>query len=299
GLAIATGAEFTGEAVVLSTGIHHGFVAPGPGVAVLGEQEIAGRRRSHRRVSRVRAAERQEYGDLTEGDYVVHHHHGIGRFEGLVTRTMAGVEREYLVIAYHGEDRLYVPTDQLAAVTKYTGGETPRVSRMGGRDWSEQRAKVRKAAAAVAEQVVDLHRRRARAEGFAFPTDPPGQQEMEAAFPFEETADQLTAIQDVKADMEREAVMDRLVFGDVGFGKTEVAIRATFKAVQAGKQVAILAPTTLLAQQHHQTFSQRLESYPIRVEVLSRFLTQKQQKDVVEGLASGEIDVVVGTHRLL
>ncbi len=299
GLAIATGKEFTGEAVVLSTGIHHGFVAPQAGVAVLGEQEIAGRRRSHRRAGRRRAAERQDYGDLAEGDYVVHHQHGIGRFEGLVTRTMAGVEREYLVIAYQGGDRLYVPTDQLAAVTKYTGGETPRISRMGGKDWSEQRNRVRKAVAAVAEQVVDLHRRRARTKGFAFPADTPWQREMEEAFPYEETPDQLTAIAEVKADMESDKVMDRLVFGDVGFGKTEVAIRAAFKAVQAGKQVAVLCPTTLLAQQHHQTFSERMAAYPVRVEVLSRFLTPRQQKEVVAGLASGAVDIVVGTHRLL
>jgi transcription-repair coupling factor (superfamily II helicase) len=284
---------------ILPVGIHHGFVAPAAGVAVLGEQEIAGRRRSHRRAGRVRAPARQEYGDLNEGDYVVHHHHGIGRFEGLVSRTMAGVEREYIVIAYHGGDKLYVPTDQLAAVTKYTGGETPRVSRMGGKEWSEQRSKVRKAAAAVAEQVVDLHRRRAVAEGFAYPPDSPWQQEMEGSFPFEETPDQMQAISDVKADMEGGEVMDRLVFGDVGFGKTEVAIRAAFKAVQAGKQVAILCPTTLLAQQHHQTFSDRMDPYPVRVEVLSRFLTPRQQKEVVAGVASGEVDIVVGTHRLL
>jgi transcription-repair coupling factor (superfamily II helicase) len=295
-LDVAQSVEQTG---ILPVGIHHGFVAPGSGVAVLGEQEIAGRRRSHRRAGRVRAPARQEYGDLNEGDYVVHHHHGIGRFEGLVSRTMAGVEREYLVVAYHGGDKLYVPTDQLAAVTKYTGGETPRVSRMGGKEWSEQRSKVRKAAAAVAEQVVDLHRRRAMAEGFAFPPDSPWQREMEGSFPFEETPDQLQAITDVKADMEGGEVMDRLVFGDVGFGKTEVAIRAAFKAVEAGRQVAILCPTTLLAQQHHQTFSERMDPYPIRVEVLSRFLTQRQQREVVAGLASGEVDVVVGTHRLL
>ncbi|HEX2154581.1 MAG TPA: transcription-repair coupling factor [Acidimicrobiia bacterium] len=299
GLAIESATRYAGEAVVLATGIHHGFVAPGPGVAVLGEHEIAGRRRSHRRAGPRRVHERQNYGDLQEGDYVVHHQHGIGRFEGLVNRTMAGVEREYLVIAYHGGDRLYVPTDQLAAVTKYTGGETPRVSRMGGKDWSEQRSKVRKEVAAVAQQVIDLHRRRAMAEGHAYPPDTPWQREMEGAFPFEETPDQLTAVADVKADMETEKVMDRLVFGDVGFGKTEVAIRAAFKAVQAGKQVAILAPTTLLAQQHHQTFSDRMDPYPIRVEVLSRFLTQKQQRQVLAGLASGEVDLVIGTHRLL
>ncbi|CAN5788440.1 transcription-repair coupling factor [soil metagenome] len=299
GLSIDVGEAYTGRPVVLASGIHRGFVAPRLGVAVLGEQEVAGRRRSHRRSGRPVTASRQQYADLVEGDYVVHHHHGIGRFEGLVSRAMAGVEREYLIIAYAAGDRLYVPTDQLAAVTKYTGGESPRVSRMGGKDWSEQRSRVRKAVAAVAQQVVDLHRRRAQAEGHAYPSDSPWQQELEGAFPFEETPDQLTTVADVKTDMESPRVMDRLVFGDVGFGKTEVAIRAVFKAVQAGKQAAVLCPTTLLAQQHHQTFSERLEQYPVRVEVLSRFLTPRQQRAVVEAVSTGDVDVLVGTHRML
>jgi transcription-repair coupling factor (superfamily II helicase) len=233
------------------------------------------------------------------GDYVVHHRHGIGRFEGLVSISMAGVERDYLIIGYASEDRLYVPTDQLAAVRKYTGGEAPRVSRMGGKDWGETKERVRKAVAAVAEQVVRLHRARARARGFAFPADSPWQGEVEAAFPFEETPDQLTAIADVKEDMEAELPMDRLIFGDVGYGKTEVALRAAFKAASAGKQVAVLVPTTLLAQQHHQTFSERLEPYPVRVEVLSRFLTPRQQQTVIEGVTTGAVDIVIGTHRLL
>jgi transcription-repair coupling factor (superfamily II helicase) len=284
---------------VIPIGIHRGFVAPALGVAVFGEQEIAGRRRAHRRVGRVAATLAQQYRDLTEGDYVVHHQHGIGRFEGLVSRVMAGIERDYLVIGYAGEDRLYVPVDQLAAVRRYTGGEAPRISRMGGRDWSEQRTKVRKAVAAVAQQVVELHRMRASATGHSYDPDTPWQLEMEGAFPYEETVDQLSAIVDVKADMETETPMDRLIFGDVGYGKTEVALRAAFKAVQSGKQVAVLVPTTLLAQQHHVTFSERFEPYPVRVEVLSRFLTAKQQRAVVSGLASGEVDLVIGTHRLL
>ncbi len=284
---------------IVPVGIHHGLIAPELGVAVLGEQEIAGRRRAHRRVGRSRAALTHQYRDLTEGDYVVHHQHGIGRFEGLVSRTMVGTERDYLVIAYAGEDRLYVPVDQLAAVTRYTGGEAPRVSRMGGRDWSEQKARVRMAVAAVAQRVVELHRMRAAAVGFPFGPDTPWQGELEGSFPFEETPDQMRAITEVKADMEQVEPMDRLVFGDVGFGKTEVAIRAAFKAVQAGKQVAVLCPTTLLVQQHHQTFGERFTPYPVRVEALSRFLTSKQQDRVVAGLATGEVDVVIGTHRLL
>jgi transcription-repair coupling factor (superfamily II helicase) len=288
------------QPAVISSGIHHGFIAPKLGVGVLGEAEIAGRRRAHRRVSgRAREIAAAQYRDLTPGDYVVHHRHGIGRFEGLVTRTMAGVERDYLVLAYAAEDRLYVPTDQLAAVSRYTGGETPRLSRMGGADWTATKERVRKAAAAVAEQVVRLHRARAAATGHSFGPDQPWQREVEAAFPYEETPDQITAIVRVKADMETERPMDRLIFGDVGYGKTEIAIRAAFKAVMGGRQVAVLCPTTLLAQQHHQTFSERFAPYPIRVEVLSRFLTPRQQQGVVDGIATGEVDVVIGTHRLL
>jgi transcription-repair coupling factor (superfamily II helicase) len=284
---------------VISVGINRGFVAPGLGLAVLGEQEVAGRRRAHRSPSRRRSETGLNYADLSFGDYVVHHRHGIGRFEGLVSKTMAGVERDYLVIGYASEDRLYVPTDQLASVRKYTGGEAPRVSRMGGRDWGETKERVRKAVAAVAEQVVRLHRARVRAQGFAFPPDTPWQGEVEASFPYEETPDQLVAIADVKEDMEASIPMDRLIFGDVGYGKTEVALRAAFKAANAGKQVALLVPTTLLAQQHHLTFTDRLEQYPLRVEVLSRFLTPKQQLSVIEGITTGAVDIVIGTHRLL
>ncbi len=285
---------------VLPSGVHRGFVLPAPAVAVLGEREVAGRRRAHRRTGPRRAApDTSGYRDLSEGDYVVHYRHGIGRFEGLATRTIARVERDYLVVGYAAGDKLYVPTDQLAAVRRYTGGESPRVSRMGGADWSATRSRVRKAVAAVAEQVVTLHRARAAAEGHSYSPDSPWQHELEAAFPFEETPDQLGAIQDVKADMEDPGPMDRLVFGDVGFGKTEVAIRAAFKTVLEGKQTAILCPTTLLAQQHFQTFSDRYAPYPLRVEMLSRFLTAKQQRSVVEGIATGEVDVVIGTHRLI
>lgn len=289
-----------GQSGVIDRGIHHGFVFPELGVAVLGEEEVAGRRRSHRRTVPSKAIDTREgFRDLTPGDHLVHHRHGIGRFEGLITQTVAGVERDYLIVEFHGGDKLYVPTDQLAAVQKYTGGEAPRLSRMGGADWDKTKTKVRKEVAAVAEQVVSLHRRRARASGHPFGPDTPWQREMEGAFPYEETPDQLSAIQAMKADMESDDPMDRLVFGDVGFGKTEVAVRGVFKAVMEGKQAAILCPTTLLAQQHHQVFRDRFAEYPIRVEVLSRFLTQKEQKEVVEGMASGEVDVVIGTHRLL
>jgi transcription-repair coupling factor (superfamily II helicase) len=285
---------------VTSVGIHTGFVFPDLGFGVVGEREVAGRRRAHRTARHGTARPvRDAFRDLNPGDFIVHRHHGIGRFTGLVDRAMAGVERDYLLVEYAGDDKLYVPTDQLASITRYTGGESPRLSRMGGTDWSQTRSKVRKEVAIVADRVVALHRKRAEADGHSFPPDTPWQTEFEAAFPYEETPDQLTAIADVKADMQADGPMDRLIFGDVGFGKTEVAIRAMFKAVQDGKQAVLLVPTTLLAQQHFATFEERFAPYPVRVEMLSRFLTPKQQKDVMTGVHDGSVDIVIGTHRLL
>lgn len=291
--------EATGGAVI-AIGIHDGFVFPALGFGVVGEREVAGRRRSHRTAGRgTRRQTADAYRDLNPGDYVVHHHHGIGRFAGLVHREISGVERDYLLVEYAGEDKIYVPTDQLAAVTRYTGGEVPRLSRMGGGDWSQIRARVKKEVAVVADRVVALHRKRAAATGNAFSSDTPWQREFESAFPYEETPDQLLAIADVKVDMESERPMDRLIFGDVGFGKTEVALRAMFKAVQDGKQVVMLVPTTLLAQQHYVNFVARFAPYPVKVEMLSRFLTTRQQNAVVKGITDGTVDIVVGTHRLL
>ena len=291
--------EKRSRAGVLADGVHTGVVLPALKLAVLGEQEIVGRRRTHRRPGRRRTGSGPAYQDLTPGDYVVHSHHGIGRFEGLVSRAIVGVERDYLVVAYAKGDKLYVPTDQLAAVRKYTGGESPRVSRMGGKDWTATRNRVRREASALADHVVAVHRARATAAGHAFAPDSPWQREVEDAFPYEETPDQLRSINEVKEDMESAAPMDRLVFGDVGFGKTEVALRAAFKAVTDGFQVAMLCPTTLLVQQHFQTFSERFDPYPVRVEILSRFLTPAQARKVVAGLLTGEVDVVIGTHGLL
>ncbi len=283
---------------IIPRGIRRGFVLESPAVAVLGERELIGRQRAHRAPPRAR---RTAVGtrDLSPGDYVVHYQHGIGRFEGLVSESMLGVERDYLLVAYAGGDRLYVPVDQLSLITRYTGGEAPRLSRMGGKDWAATRERVKDEVQVVAEEVVSLHRARSSAAGFPFGPDTPWQEELEAAFPFEETSDQLSAIADVKADMESPRPMDRLIFGDVGFGKTEVAVRAAFKAVMDRKQVAVLCPTTILAQQHHQTFSERLSPHGVQVAVLSRFLTPGQARKVVAGIASGEVDVVVGTHRLL
>ncbi len=217
----------------------------------------------------------------------------------MVKRAIGGVERDYLLLEYRGADKLYVPSDQIDAVRHYTGGDTPTLSKLGGGDWARTKAKVKSEVDAVAQELVVLYQTRLNSTGHAFTPDTPWQQELEDAFPFRETPDQLTAIAEVKADMEAETPMDRLVCGDVGFGKTEVALRAAFKAVQDGKQVAVLVPTTLLATQHFQTFSERFAPFPVRVEVMSRFLTPAQSRQVAEGVRSGEVDVVIGTHRLL
>ncbi len=279
--------------------ITSGFILPEAKVAVLSETDVTGRRVPHRRARpRARAAD-GFFDDLEAGSFVVHRQHGVARFEGVTTRTMGGTTRDYLILQYRGSDRLYLPVEQIEAITPYSGGESPTLSKMGGADWQRTRAKARAAASEVAAELVELYRRRLAVEGRAFGPDTPWQTEMEGSFGFVETEDQLKAIADVKADMEEPRPMDRLVCGDVGFGKTEVAVRAAFKAVQDGTQAAVLAPTTLLASQHAQTFADRFAPYPVRVELLSRFLSPAEQRKVVQGLADGSVDVVVGTHRLL
>ena len=268
-------------------------------LAIVAEPDVTGRRRPHRQARPRPRATEGFFDDLAPGDYVVHNVHGVARFAGMVTRSMGGAERDYLLLEYRGGDRLYLPSEQIDAITPYTGGESPALNRMGGTEWSRQKARVRAAVREVAKELVELYRRRQTTPGHAFAPDTPWQTELEQAFFYPETPDQLKAIDDVKADMEQALPMDRLVCGDVGFGKTEVAVRAVFKAVQDGHQAAILVPTTLLAQQHFQTFSDRYAPYPIRVEVLSRFLTTSEARKVVDGLAKGSVDVVIGTHRLL
>jgi transcription-repair coupling factor (superfamily II helicase) len=217
----------------------------------------------------------------------------------MVTRAIGGAERDYLLLEYRGGDKLYVPSDQIDAVRQYAGGDQPTLSKLGGSEWQKTKARVRSAVQEIAQELVVLYQKRAHEPGHAFAPDTPWQRELEDSFPYTETPDQLKAIEDVKADMEADRPMDRLVCGDVGFGKTEIAIRAVFKAVQDGKQAAVLVPTTLLAQQHFQTFGDRMAGFPVRVEMLSRFLTPGEARSVVDGLASGEVDVVIGTHRLL
>ncbi|TAK33647.1 MAG: transcription-repair coupling factor [Chloroflexota bacterium] len=238
---------------------------------------------------------------LSEGDYVVHIDHGIGRFNGMTRMTMDGVEREYLQLEYADRDRLYVPVDQVDRVSRYVGGSEapPSVTRLGTSEWDRAKGRATRAVAEVAKDLLEIHAARESAPGISFAPDSTWQVEMESSFPYVETPDQLAAVEAVKKDMETERPMDRLICGDVGYGKTEVALRAAFKAVMSGKQVAVLVPTTILAQQHFSTFSERLASFPIRVEMLCRFRSEKEQRDVLAGLQAGSVDICIGTHRLL
>ena len=243
---------------------------------MIAESDLTGRRRAHRRARARKRDSASLVEDLKAGMYVVHFQHGVGRYEGMVRRAIGGVERDYLLVAYKGDDKLYVPSDQIDTLRQYVGGEAPTLHRLGGSDFAKAKSRVRSAVREIAQELVVLYQKRVHAQGFAFGADTPWQTEMEDAFPYVETPDQRAAIVDVKADMERPYPMDRLVCGDVGFGKTEVAIRAAFKAIQDGKQVAVLAPTTLLATQHGNTFADRFAGFPIRVEMLSRFLTPRR-----------------------
>lgn len=287
------------EFEVLVGGLGQGCILPNVKLAILSEADLTGRRRAHRRARTRRRDAQRFFDDLKPGDHVVHHQHGVARYGGMVKRSIGGVERDYLLLEYRGDDKLYVPSDQIDAVRPYSGGDSPSLNKLGGGEFQRTRAKVRSEIQQIAQELVLLYQTRLHAQGHAFAPDTPWQRELEDAFEYNETPDQLAAIADVKADMESPAPMDRLVCGDVGFGKTEVAIRAAFKALQDGKQVAVLVPTTLLAQQHYATFADRFAGYPVRVEVLSRFLTAGQASKVLDGLASGEVDCVIGTHRLL
>jgi transcription-repair coupling factor (superfamily II helicase) len=277
--------------------LHHGAYMPSAKLALIAESDLTGRRPGPRRQKPRTSG--TAFQDLKPGDYVVHYHHGVGKFEGLVSRAIGGTQRDYLLLAYKGGDKLYVPTDQIDTIRQYVGGETPTMHRLGGSDFARAKSKVRSAVQEIAQELVVLYQRRVTAEGHAFAQDTPWQHDMESAFPYVETPDQRRAIVEVKGDMERAVPMDRLVCGDVGFGKTEVAIRAAFKAVQEDKQVAVLCPTTLLASQHGTTFRDRFAGFPVRVEVLSRFQTAAEAKRILAGLAAGDIDCVIGTHRLL
>ncbi|MDP9233434.1 MAG: transcription-repair coupling factor, partial [Actinomycetota bacterium] len=286
-------------AIVISE-LGRGFILPAARLALVAESDLTGRRSGAAR-RRLQARRRQVSGplDLADNDLVVHEIHGIGRYVGMVERELLGVHREYLIVEYAKGDRLYVPSDQVDLVSKYIGGEAPRINRLGSAEWSKTKARVRRRVREIAQDLVKLYADRMRAKGYAFPADGPWQRELEESFPYEETPDQLRAVDEVKDDMERDVPMDRLVCGDVGYGKTEIAVRAAFKAVAAGKQVAVLVPTTILAQQHHATFVDRFRHFPVRVEMLSRFLSGAEAAKVIADLKSGKVDVVIATHRLL
>jgi transcription-repair coupling factor (superfamily II helicase) len=277
-----------------------GFVfAPGR-FAVATEQDLFGSRRHTRSAPRmVRRRADIIAAELEPGDYAVHSVHGVARYTGVAHRTIGAAERDYLVLEYAKGDKLYVPSDQVGVIVKYSGGDAPRIHRLGSSDWARTTTKVRRAVKDMAGELVRLYSVRMAIDGHAFGADTPWQAELEDAFPHEETHDQLAAIEEVKRDMEAPKPMDRLICGDVGYGKTEIAVRAAFKAVMDGKQAAVLVPTTLLAEQHTVTFSERFAPFPVKVAMLSRFLSATEQKRVVEEVASGKVDVVVGTHRLL
>ncbi|WP_166850120.1 transcription-repair coupling factor [Isoptericola sp. BMS4] len=301
-----------GVVLVAPAMVGKGFVAPELRLAVFSEADLTGRQGTTTRDMRKMPSRRRNVVDplqLKAGDYVVHEQHGVGRFVEMVQRTLgAGANaatREYLVVEYASSkrgqpgDRLFVPMDQLDQVTKYTGGESPSLSKMGGADWKNTKARARKHVKEIASELIRLYSARMATQGHAFGPDTPWQRELEDAFAYVETPDQLVSIDEVKADMEKPTPMDRLVCGDVGYGKTEIALRAAFKAVQDGKQVAVLVPTTLLVQQHFDTFSERYAGFPVTVRALSRFQSEKESNDTIEGLRTGSVDIVIGTHRLI
>lgn len=297
----------TRDVVHVSCGsIEHGFVDENLKLTVITETDLSGQKSSTKDMRRMPSRRRNAIDPLAlvAGDYVVHEAHGVGKYVEMVQRTVQGATREYLVLEYapakrgHPGDRLFVPTDQLDQVTKYVGGEAPTLHRLGGADWAKTKQRAKKAVKEIAADLIKLYSARMAAPGHTFGPDTPWQRELEDAFPYAETPDQLTTIAEVKSDMEKSVPMDRLICGDVGYGKTEIAVRAAFKAVQDGKQVAVLVPTTLLVQQHFSTFAERYANFPVNVKALSRFQTDTEAKAVLEGLFEGSVDVVIGTHRL-
>jgi transcription-repair coupling factor (superfamily II helicase) len=292
---------------VLKGPLRDGIVIPSAALVIITETDLTGNRAAATEGKRL-AAKRRNVVDplaLTAGDLVVHDQHGIGRFVEMTERIVGGARREYLVLEYAsakrggGSDKLFVPMDSLDQLSRYVGGTEPTLSRLGGSDWTNTKTKARRAVREIASELVALYAKRQAAPGYAFGPDTPWQAEMEDAFGFTETMDQLTAINDVKSDMEKPVPMDRVICGDVGYGKTEIAVRAAFKAVQDGKQVAILVPTTLLADQHLQTFTERMSGFPVTVKGLSRFTDSTESRAVLEGMKDGSVDIVIGTHRLL
>jgi transcription-repair coupling factor (superfamily II helicase) len=292
---------------ITQSAIAHGFTSQSARILFITERDLTGSKASAKDGARMPSKRKQAVDplELRAGDFVVHEQHGIGRYVEMVQRTIGGITREYLVIEYapakRGQpgDRVFVPTDTLEQVSKYIGGESPTVHRIGSGEWQKAKGRARKAVKQIAGELIRLYAARTSSPGFAFSPDTPWQRELEDAFSYIETPDQLSTIEEVKRDMEKPYPMDRIICGDVGYGKTEIAIRAAFKAVQDGKQVAVLVPTTLLVQQHEKTFAERYAGFPLRVAGLSRFNSAKESKDILAELAAGSVDVVIGTHRLL
>ena len=290
-----------GTVTIVKGSLAEGWVAPDLGLELYTDHEVFGWSKPRAGPRRRRAPRETFFTEFTPGDFVVHIEHGIGQLIGTTKMSDNGIDHEYLLVQYAGTDRLYVPTDQLDRLTRYVGmGEAkPQLNKLGGQEWTRAKARAAQAAEDMAEELIALHAQRAAAQGHAFMPDMPWQRELEGSFPFEETPDQMQAIIEVKSDMEQERPMDRLVVADVGYGKTEVAVRAAFKAVLDGMQVAVLVPTTVLGQQHMETFRERLEAFPVRVDMISRFRSPKEQRAILERMREGEIDIIIGTHRLL
>lgn len=292
-----------GKVQILKGNLHTGFELSIQRVAVITEEELFTKRvkKSQNRQKLSNAERIKSYSELKVGDYVVHVNHGIGKYLGIETLVINGVHKDYLHIRYQGTDKLYVPVEQINLVQKYVGseGKEPKIYKLGGSDWKKVKRKVQSSVEDIADDLIKLYAEREAALGHAFSPDGDLQREFEASFPYQETEDQLRSIHEIKMDMEKSRPMDRLLCGDVGYGKTEVAIRAAFKAIADGKQVAFLVPTTILAQQHYETLRERFQDYPINIGMLSRFRTKKQQTETIKGLKAGSIDIVIGTHRLL
>ncbi|MGM0688753.1 MAG: transcription-repair coupling factor [Bacillota bacterium] len=286
---------------ILTSNFEGGFIVPGLKLAVITEQNFLPRRKKKKRFKQQEGVRLSDYRELALGDYVVHEQHGIGKYQGLYTLEVGGVRRDYLLLKYRGTDKLYIPVDQVGLIQKYSGGDglAPPLHSLGGGEWQRLKKRVNRSVEELARELLALYAARKAVAGYSFGPDHPWQQEFEVLFPFEETPDQLQAVADVKADLEKNHPMDRLICGDVGYGKTEVAMRAAFKVVTEGKQVALLVPTTVLAQQHYRTFLERLEDFPVRVAQLSRFVPPAKQKELIKEIAAGKIDIVIGTHRLL
>ncbi|MCP1358086.1 transcription-repair coupling factor [Aneurinibacillus migulanus] len=290
--------------VITIGNLQSGFEMPMQHLVVVTESEVftQKQRKASKTRKNISNAERiKSYTELQVGDYVVHVNHGIGKYLGIDTLEINGIHKDYLHVKYAGNDKLYVPIEQIDQVQKYVGSEEkePKVYKLGGTDWKKVKSKVRASVQDIAQDLIRLYAERQQAKGYAFTKDGEEMREFEAMFPYDETEDQLRAIREIKEDMEKERPMDRLLCGDVGYGKTEVAIRAAFKAVMDGKQVALLVPTTILAQQHYETFRERFADYPVNISVISRFRTRKEQTQTIKGLKDGTVDVVIGTHRLL